>query len=435
MTITKPSLVALFFFVDPETGGFHPAQQLAQNLNWQPSPQQPSTTVYEGIFQELARLSLAEQKTHDTLILQATATSLGEENDSHWKAISSAIDQITQRIGTEGKEQYPWAVSRLFYASVPAGVTGNALFDAVTPLFNENNVPTATKKPETTPFGWLWTLNDGFMQLSHTRKIWQRDLLLVIPDDRVQKVKQYFVDNLHQGFSRIELYLQKCKHLARQHESIQGELSRAITMLQQEMLEHLVTSDFSQIHTEPVLMEHMSRQLMRFLTQKAAVEILLNSLRSNLNLYTEHLERIKLDTPTYAIEKARVARQVEQIESDLHNASVIQDSAYAVQDIQRGAEASRFERASYLLGGTAALLAGISLFNSFLEIWSLALENSSWMMPAGWVRIFLSLLASISIPLAATWFISRKKLHALVSTLISLAAITAMVLTTILSNV
>ena len=104
------------------------------------------------------------------------------------------------------------------------------------------------------------------------------------------------------------------------------------------------------------------------------------------------------------------------------------------QDIQRSAESSRFERASYLLGGTAALLAGISLFNSLLDIWSLSLENSGWLLPASWLRILLALAASAAIPLAATWFIARKKAAAWLALLVSLAALAGMLLSTILVN-
>ncbi len=181
-----------------------------------------------------------------------------------------------------------------------------------------------------------WLLWEGFLSPSDHTTTWQRDLLLVVPEDRAQKVQSAFIDNFHQGFTRIELYLQKCKHLARQHEKIRGDLAGAITLLQDEMLEHLGNSDFSQIHAEPVLMEHMSHQLMRFLTQKAAVEILLNSMRTNLTLFQEHLERMKLNTASYQQESQRMTRQIEQLETDLQNAGVIQDSAYAIQDIQRG---------------------------------------------------------------------------------------------------
>ena len=136
----------------------------------------------------------------------------------------------------------------------------------------------------------------------------------------------------------------------------------------------------------------------------------------------------------YEKQQAWVTRQVEQIENDLQNVDVVQESVYLIQDIQRGAEASRFERASYLLGYTAALLAGISLFNSFLDIWSLVLENSPWMLPAAWLRITLSLVASVAIPLAATWLIARMKWHALIASLVSLMTVAAMFLITFLSN-
>jgi len=415
-------LNALFFFAETNSERSKLLKSLEKELD------SPATTI--DILPDM-ELSLALIPTHDTLILQAMFAMNAEAQP--WETLVAAYNRILGWIIENQRKKIPWAVSRLFHTVFPPGESHRYLHQTADSLSENIQPGKPTGKQEQMPYGWFWSFEEGFIDQQRP-KTWQRDLLLITPQARAEKVDSLFLNHPHQGLIRLELYLQKCKHLARQHNSIREALNRDISLLREEMLEHLVASDFNRIHEEPRLMEKMSRQLMRFLTQKATVEILLNSLRGNQALLSEHLESVKLESPHYDEQQAWVSRQAEQIESDLRNAGVVQESVYSIQDIQRGAEASRFERASYLLGYTAALLAGISLFNSFLDIWSLVLENSPWMLPAAWLRITLSLVGSVAIPLAATWLIARRKWQALVATLVSLVTVAAMVLVTILSN-
>jgi hypothetical protein len=84
-------------------------------------------------------------------------------------------------------------------------------------------------------------------------------------------------------------------------------------------------------------------------------------------------------------------------------------SAYAFQEMQRGIENNRLQRASVMLGTAAALLAGITIFNSFLDIWSLTLEGSGWSLPPMGLRMGIGLLAGVSWPLATYWAIERRR--------------------------
>jgi hypothetical protein len=429
--MTQNAIRAVYFYANPDTASIITPHQLANRFGLTSPASADNEGIYEGSLKSGLAIHVAYHVTHDTLILAIT---LASQTETTWSTLLENYETISTWLLDSERDHQPWGVSRLFYVYASPGISARDLAELQSGLVNDLNLHSTSGKTETTSFGWLWPIWEGFIAQSTKKQIWQRDMLLVIPDERARKVQDVFIDSFNQGFTRIELYLQKCKHLARQHEMIRGELAKAISLLQGEMLEHLVSSDFSQIHAEPILMEKMSRQLMRFLTQKAAVELLLNSLQTNLTLFQEHLERMKLNAASYQQASTQVTRQIEQIEADLQNASVIQDSVYAVQDIQRGAEASRFERASYLLGYTAALLAGISLFNSFLDIWSLVIENSPFLLPPVGLRITLSLVASIAIPLAATWIIGRKKVPALIASLVSLGTIIAMVIVTLLNH-
>lgn len=434
MMQSDTSLTSLLFFSIADENKQIQLHDLAQILNLNQNKKQTQVECYQGEYQSNTCLDLMGQNAHDMLIVQVKIHLNSSNVENPWQVLTRTYRHMVEEIGAVPDPILPWAVSNLYHVCVSHSASRTTLIEIARSLSEAILPSPITLEPETTPFGWFWEIKEDFITGVADHKIWQRDLLLIVPDDRYEAVISCFASPFRQGFSRIELYLQKCKHLSCQHENIRIDLNRAIQKLQKETVEHLNELEFGQINQESVRLEQLSQLLMRFLAQKAAVELLLNSLKGSLISFSDHLERVSLESPVYMQEKARIARQVEQVESDLHEASVIQASAYAIQDLQRSAEANRFERASYLLGGTAALLAGISLFNSFLEIWVLALESSDWMLPAVWVRVLLSLLASISIPLAASWFIGAKKIPAIVATLISTAVIIAMVLSTVLIN-
>ncbi len=432
MNLSKVSLAALLFYAFDDSQADSPVIGISDKLGLHPGS---NAGEFQGIFQESVQVVLKSQQAHDNLVVQLTLSLPEGEHEQPWGILFSTFSRVIDEITQKDQHFCPWAMSRLFFGSAPSAPAGKSVIESFVEFCEQTNINQNSRPPETTPFGWLWIVKDEELPGKTKKCIWRRDFLLLIPEDRYEKVKTLYTDPLNQGFTRIELYCQKCKHIARQHDEAQPEFSRTIKILQGEYLEQIRISDFKQIHSEPALMEKMSRQLMRFSAQKAAVELLLASLPNNLGSMGDHLKRVKLDTPIYSHEIAKLERQIEQIKVDLHNADVILNGTSAIQEIQRSTEGSRFERASYLLGGSAALLAGISLFNGFLDIWSLVLENTSWEMPPAWMRISLSLITSIAISLEALWLISRKKPHWIIGLFVSLAALCAMFLSTYILNI
>lgn len=437
MQLNQPSLISLLFYSEnslPKVPEERPDQLLAKRLMLQKDYNPSGINCYRGALNGDVSILMESCLAHDTLMLRFCLSLTDSQIMDFWGVLGQTWGMIDHDHLSELSEMRPWGLTRLFTAGVAGRSSGPGLVDQQEKLAAVLGVMPSSKVPDSTPYGWFWMLKEDWDGLAEAPGYWQRDFLLLTPEDRSEKVDSYFTQPLASGFSRIELYLQKSKHQARQYEVVRLRLNQAMLTLQNEMNSLLGGLDFSKIYREPVELERISQYLMRFLAQKAAVEITLNSLRSNFVDLQEHLELVKLNNPFYEDEKIKISRQIEQIECDLQNAQVIQDSTYALQDIQRAAEGSRFEHASYLLGVTASLLAGISLFNSFLDIWSLTLENSGWQMPASWLRILLSLLASIAIPMAAIYLIGRKKKGALITILISLLSIASMVLSTIMIN-
>lgn len=428
MKLFNLSLQTLLFYSDQTLPGpkdQYPEACLSRKLGLTLEAQQDGNLVAQGKLNDLD-VVIRACMAHDTDITRLQISLPGEGSADTWHKLLSTQEDSIQGLFAEG-QQGPWAISRIFSAEISLSPSNQELSEVYDSLAMLRCGLTASEPSDITPYGWLWTLEGQPAVEEH-------DVLLLIPADRAEHVHAIFLDPLRQGLSRIELYLQKGRHHARQHEIVRVQLNQAMQALQHSMVSQVGDVDFTRIQMEPLALEQISQQLLRFNLQKAALELLANSLRSNLSAFGEHLGRVRLDAPRYVKEKERLSRQVEQIESDLTSANVILESTAAFQDIQRSAESSRFERASYLLGGTAALLAGISLFNSLLDIWSQSLEGSSWLLPASWLRIPLALAASAAIPLAATWFIARRKKAAWLALLISLAALASMLLSTILVN-
>lgn len=264
--------------------------------------------------------------------------------------------------------------------------------------------------------------------------LWQRTLVWLVPQERAERVEAVFLQPLSQGVARIELYLHKSLHHARQHDAVRAALESARIELQDGMLFALRAVKFENVQREEPALEAISRKLMIFLAEKAQTEVLLNSLRSNLQSFNEHLERVKLDTLCYANEARLIQRSIEQLESDLANAQAVSESSYAFQDIQRSIESNRLERAGVLLGGAAAILAGLAIFNNFLDIWNLSVEKSGMTLPTPWLRALLGALAAVFWPLGAYQLVKRQWWRGGVSLLIGILSIVLAVIFTVIVN-
>jgi hypothetical protein len=170
---------------------------------------------------------------------------------------------------------------------------------------------------------------------------------------------------------------------------------------------------------------------MSFLIQKTQAEVLLNSLRSNLHALNDHLERVTLDTPLYNRQVARLERQIEQLQSDLRNAGVVSQSTYTFQDIQRGLQAARVERASLVMGGAAAVFTAFAVFNSFLEILGLSAGDSRLALPETWPQVALAAMATLGVALGVYWVVVQHRVRAVVALSLSALAVAMAVISTL----
>lgn len=371
---------------------------------------------------------------HDTYIVRLSLGLPGTQPASAWSEVNRSLDDILSSVFSRPDQPLPWAATRIFSAQAARGIKSEDLHEVVSQLGLQVNSPSTPTAAEPTPFGWCWPLGAGEASLGAGHRVWQRWIAWITPRERAERVEAVFLQPLNQGLARIELYLHKSLHHARQHDSIRAALEEARVELQEGMLVALRTVSFKDIQREEPELEKISRKLMIFLAEKAQTEVLLNSLRSNQKSFLEHLERVKLETPAYAGQAALIQRSIEQLETDLTNAQAVAESSYTFQDIQRSIESNRIERAGVLLGGAAAILAGLAIFNNFLDIWNLSVEKSGLTLPDPWLRALLGALAAVFWPLGAYQLVQRKWWRGGISLLIGVLSIILAVVFTVIVN-
>jgi hypothetical protein len=371
---------------------------------------------------------------HDTHILRLSLSRSGPQPASSWSDLNRGLEEILNSVHSSSDQPLPWAATRVFTAQAARAAKTEELQGLIAQLSRVVAGPVPPGAAEPTPFGWCWSLGAKELSIGADHRLWQRWLAWVVPQERAERVEAVFLQPLNQGLARIELYLHKSLHHARQHDAVRAALENARVELQEGMLVALRTVSFKDIQREEPELEKISRKLMIFLAEKTQTEVLLNSLRSNQKSYLEHLERVRLETPSYASQAALIQRGIEQLESDLANAQAVAESSYTFQDIQRSIESNRIERAGVLLGGAAAILAGLAIFNNFLDIWNLSVEKSSMILPDPWLRALLGALAAVFWPLGAYQLVQRKWWRGGISLLIGVLSIILAVVFTVLVN-
>jgi len=402
-TVLSPSLTVHLFFLERHLTDKEAERGLVNDLGLTLTAESEDGRHYEGRIGEDIAVRLRTRQAHDTLVVRLDLTLGGEHPTSGWTHLHQVWEEMSACWDRETSTDSPWGVSMLYHGVLPRGVTPQHL---PPPL---DLPPDWTTRLEATPYGWLSVLERSGQPLSSGASRLVNRYLLLIPAERAEKVARVFLEPLVQGMTRIELYFQKTLYHGRQQILASQTLGRATLSLRQSMTQAVSTLDFSDLYREFRELEDISRLLMTVLNQKAQAEILLQSLRVNLRNFEEALDEMQFHPVLYENERARLVRQAEQLESDLRYAETMLQSAYAFQEMQRGIENNRLQRASVMLGTAAALLAGITIFNSFLDIWALLLEGTNWSLPPMGLRMGIGLLAGVSWPLATYWAIERRR--------------------------
>ena len=401
--LLSPSLTVYLFFLERHLTDQLAERELVNALRLTLAKEFDEGRCYEGRIGEDLAARLRTRQAHDTLVIRLDLTLSGEHPVSDWARLSQVWEETFARQDGEASAPSLWGVTLLYHAFLPRGVTPQTL---PPPLELSSNWATHL---EATPYGWLFVLGRDNQTLPSGASRRVNRYLLLIPAERAEKVMQVFLEPLTQGLVRIELYYQKAIYHALQQSLAGQALGCATLSLRQSMSQAVSTPDFSNLYHEFRELEEISKLLMTVLNQKAHAEMLLQSLRVNQRNFEEALKEMQFHPAIYESERSRLTRHAEQLANDLHYTETMLQSAYAFQEMQRGIENNRLQRASVMLGIAAALPAGITIFNSFLDIWALILEGSGWSLPPIELRMGIGALVGVSWPLATYWAIERRR--------------------------
>ncbi len=384
-------------------------------------------TGYE-LFQDGIQVEVSGADAHDTFLLRLKVSLTGIQASDNWLKLEEKAQSLLYEMAANWKTSGPWGSTQVYQALQNQSTTG-----ALPANFPHNRWAGSTSEPNPSPYGWLWLMDEGQRPVVEGVDVWLRSLAVLVPEERCDKVNQVFLAPLNQGLARIELYLHKGIHHARLQTSTHDRLDQARRTLQDSMNSALALTDGKPAHA-PRDLDHISTNLLRFLTQVSSLEILLNSLQTNCQAFRDHLELVKMDIPLYHKEMHQLDWHIEQLSADIRNSRAVMDSTYSFQEIHRSMENARMERSTFLMGVAAAVLAGVAIFNSFVDIWNLVLEGSEMIGPSPWLRFSLGLVAGVSFPLAAAWLVEKKIARGVVSASVGVLSVLMAIIATMLVN-
>jgi hypothetical protein len=380
---------------------------------------------------------------HDTHLLRLQVSRSGAQEAQVWAELTQRLKQAMDGVWTHPDYPRPWAVTWLYTSLLPVGADGNQAQSLVAGPEGPALDAWAAQNLDSTPFGWLGQ-GKGEEPNRGGAAACVRRLVLLTPQDRADAVRTYFLEPMTQGSARIELYLHKALHHARLYtesvgsaacpppvKTVREDLEETRQSLETATQKVLAIHDLSRLRTQQVALQTIADKLMLFLMQKGRVDVLLNSLDTNLHMVREHLNLVQLKSFLYEHQVEQLGRQYEQMQTDLRYADATLRAVQPIQDIQRQVEGLRLERSSFLLGAAATVLTGVAVFNSFIDIWSQAVAGSGLSLPAPLWRVALGLTAAVSMPAAAYWAATRRWWRAAISFALVLASVAMAVASTV----
>lgn len=382
----------------------------------------------------------------DTHLLRLVLIRPGAHTPVAWNELTGLLNEAAELVWSHADYPRPWAATRFHLGLLsPRAASQEAERLACAPEGPALDTRAAGHL-DRTPFGWLGEASDQQAVLRGT-PAHLRCLLLLTPEDRAAEVRAKFLGPMDQGPTRIELYLHKALHHARLYgepvssadrllpaKSARDDLEGTRQALEAASQKALATLAASQVRLHRAALESVAGTLILFLTQKGRAEVLLNSLETNLHMVREHMDRVRLQSSLYERHVRRLERRCEQIRTDLRYAEATLSAVQTIQDIERGEEAMRLDRSSFLLSGAAAVLAGVAIFNSFIDIWGQTVAGTGLALPAPWLRVVLGLAAAVGAPFAAYWVAERRLGRAVLALAVVLAAVALAVVSTMWAN-
>ncbi|MDM8526996.1 hypothetical protein QUF58_02185 [Anaerolineales bacterium HSG24] len=387
------------------------------NLSSQQGEQGHYTGQAEGAVPAELRGTLA----HDMHIIRLRLYRTGEQPPKVWGELYWLLKQIIDQVwsasvtsGASGASRAsgalgaseisdnqpahpPRAITFLYQATIPNRSEPRNRQQWVTAPEGLNLTEQQAGQDDLTQFGWLWWKEEGKINLPTGQAVPHNTLAMLTPKERATWADEQFLQPLEQGFSRIALYLHKAEHHGRQYQAVGKDLNESRPALRQTTREAMRTTDDDQIFLERRELENMAKGLKLLLADIDSADNLRESLERNLHSFNDHVSRVGLDNDIYTKRSRQLQRQLEAIEKDLHYAATTRQNVQAILELQREVVNMRLDHANFLLGIALAVLAIVSVFNSFIDVWSLAVDGHPTLtLPPPEIRLPIAGLAGLS---------------------------------------
>lgn len=357
----------------------------------------------------------------DSHLIRLTLTQPGEHTPSSWDLLRTSIQDTADSLLENIEKDNRLAVTYLYQTTLKEDADIKELPEWFLEEVKEGD--NGLTNSSAGYFGWLWILDDIDSDMQNSFGLSERRLVFLIPTSRISSIEKTLIAPLDQGIARIELYLQKGLYHWRSYLAVRAEFIKLRSDLESSIDLVLKALDLSLPYREQQEMEEIAHMMMALLKTKGHVQILRNSLENNVRNCNRHIDAIKLDSILYEQSIARLQNGMTQIDIDMRYIDATFDTVKTIREIQHDTEASRIGRSSFLLSGAAALLAAVTIFNSFLDIWDLAIGGTGLNLPNPAWRVFLGITVAINLPLAAYWWMEQRKKRALVASALVVLAI------------
>jgi hypothetical protein len=175
----------------------------------------PAGRRYAGQTVDGTRCQLAWSQAHDTHLLRLTLSRPGARRPVEWAGLGQLLDKVAADVWQQPEYPRPWAATRLYHALLPAGAEKGPAWAGVAEAAGLGLEAEAAASADPTPYGWLWTAGAADVTIGQA-VCWQRTLALLTPQERAGVSRERFLEPMTQGLTRMELYLHKGLHHARQ---------------------------------------------------------------------------------------------------------------------------------------------------------------------------------------------------------------------------
>ncbi|MDM8519785.1 hypothetical protein QUF64_07040 [Anaerolineales bacterium HSG6] len=384
---------------------------------------------YEGRIGQ-QRYELAWTLAHDDIYmfrLRLFLEQTEEQTDSNplrWKVLRNDIDKKWEDV-IKNSYPSPFSITYLYHHVVPGYSVRSDMLEYAKKSLTDMNEAAIYKQARSIAGGVAWQLAEKPIHTSRTRKL----VILTKKTSELEYVSKELLKRLDSGsygWGRVELYLYNAQRYISRYHKIATKLTGAVQGLESSIRQLGINDPDTSGKSKADLaiyekaLKNTENKLTSLIYYKLKADTFFYGARdASLNTVELKLNSIGLDkakesdvegdtglTKLYADDLQILKHQIKQIEFDLKYAETVRQGAQPIRELWRQRQSERLEetsfrleQANFLLGIAVSVLAGVSIFNSVLDIWNLALVGTSFetIQPHPLIRMLWGGIASVGV--------------------------------------